>query len=158
MNGENLEVTQTFTYLGSVIHSFTSWELEVIRRLGRAWSAMNSLDEGVWRSRYLCKRTKVRVFRSLVLPVLLYSCEIWTLTGELKRRVNSFGTTSLRRILGHGWHDYMSNDLVLRGAGLRQVTCVVRKRQLRLYGHMARLPAVDPVHRILVEIRGTGPC
>ena len=26
---------------------------------------------------------------------------------------------------------------------------VVRERQLRLYGHVARLPAVDPAHRIL---------
>ena len=37
----------------------------------------------------------------------------------------------------------------LRGAGLRQVTCVNRERQLRLYGHLARLPAEDPAHRIL---------
>ena len=82
--GENVEVTQTFNYLGSVIHSSTSCEIEVNRRLGRAWSAMNSLDQRVWRCRYLCKRTKVRVFRSLVLPVLLYSCETWTLTGGRK--------------------------------------------------------------------------
>ena len=60
----------------------------------------------------------------------------------------SFITMSLRRILGYRWY-IMSNDLVLRGAGLRQVTCIVRERQLRLYGHVARLPADDNVHRIL---------
>ena len=43
----------------------------------------------------------------------------------------------------------MSNDLVLRVAGLRQVTCIVRERQLRFYGHVARLPAEDPAHQIL---------
>ena len=64
-----------------------------------------NLDDGLWRCRYLCKRTKVRVFRSLVLPVLLYSCETWTLTGELRRRLNSFGTMSLRRIFGHRWQN-----------------------------------------------------
>ena len=47
MNGENVEVTQTFTYVGSVIRSSTSCELDVTRRLGRAWSAMNSLDESM---------------------------------------------------------------------------------------------------------------
>ena len=53
----------------------------------------------------------------------------------------------------------MSNDLVLSEAGLRQVTCIVRERQLRLYGHVARLPAQDPAQRFfLVEIRGAGPC
>ena len=43
----NVEVTPTFTYLGSVIHLSTSCKLEVNRRLGRAWSAMNSMKEGV---------------------------------------------------------------------------------------------------------------
>ena len=47
---ENVEVTQTFTYLGNVIHSSTSCELEVNRRLGLG-SATKSLDEGVWRCR-----------------------------------------------------------------------------------------------------------
>ena len=39
VNGENVEVTQTFTCLGSVIHSSTSCDLEVNRRLGGAVSA-----------------------------------------------------------------------------------------------------------------------
>ena len=93
----------------------------------------------------VCRKTRVRVFRSLVLPVLLYSCETWTLTGELRKRLNSFGTMSLRRILGYRWHD-MSNDLVVREAGLRQVTCIVRERQLLLSGQVA---AEFPTHRIL---------
>ena len=38
---------------------------------------------------------------------------------------------------------------LLREAGLRQVTFIVRERQLRLYGHVARLPAEDPAHRVL---------
>ena len=52
------------------------------------------------------------------------------LSGVLRRRLNSSGTMSLRRILGYRWHDYMSNDLVLVEIGLRQVTCMVRDRQL----------------------------
>ena len=38
--------------------------------------------------------------------------------------------------------------LTHREAGLRQVIGIVRERQLRLYGHVARLPAEDPAHRI----------
>ena len=43
----------------------------------------------------------------------------------------------------------MSNDLVLRETGLRQVTCIVRERQQRLYGHIAHLHPEDPAHQIL---------
>ena len=50
----------------------------------------------------------------------------------------------------------MSNDLILGEAGLRQVTCIVRERQLRLYGHVARLHAEDPAHRIPFLSRSEG--
>jgi hypothetical protein len=147
--GENVQVTERFTYLGSDIHVSSGCGPEVNRRLGRAWGVMQSLDEGVWRCRHLCRRTKVRVFKSLVLPVLLYGCETWTLTSDLRRRLNSFGTKSLRRILGYRWSDFVSNDRLLRETKTRFVTCTIRERQLRLYGHVARFPETDPAHRIL---------
>jgi len=69
--GEDVEVTERFTSLGSDIHVSAGCEPEVNRRLGRAWGVMDSLDNGVWCCRYLCGRTKGRIFRSFVLPVLL---------------------------------------------------------------------------------------
>ena len=72
---EDVEVVERFTYLGSDVLASAGCESEVNRCLGPAWGVMDLLDNGVWRCRYLCGRTKVRVFRSLVLPVLLYGCE-----------------------------------------------------------------------------------
>ena len=110
----HLGVVERFTYLGNDIHVSADCESEVTRRLGRAWGVMDSLDNGAWRCRYLCGRTKVRVFRSLVLPVLLYGCDTWTLTRDLIWRRNSFGTRSLLRILGYRWSDIVSNKWWLR--------------------------------------------
>ena len=59
------------------------------------------------------------------------------------------------RFLGYRWHVYMSNHLLLREAGLRQVTCMVGVRQMPVYGHVARFPAKDPPTRtILTESMG----
>ena len=124
-------------------------EPEVNGHLGWAWAVMQSLDYGVWCCRYLCRRRKVRVFRSLVLSVLLYGCETWTLTRDVRGRFNSFSTRSLRRILGDRWSDFGSNERLLRKTQMRFVTCVVRERQLRLYGHVALFPDADPAHQIL---------
>ena len=110
---------------------------------------MDSLDHAVWRSRYQCRRMKVQVFRSLVLPVLLYGCETWTLTRDLRWRLNSFGTRSLRRILDYCWTDFVSNERLLRETQMRFVACIVREHQLRLYGHVAHFPDADPAHQIL---------
>ena len=80
---------------------------------------------------------------------MLYGCETWTLTRDLRCQFNSFGTRSLRRILGCRWSDFVSNDQLLRETQMRFVTCIVRERQLRLYGHVARFPDADPAHQIL---------
>ena len=52
--GEDVEVTERFTYLGSDIHLSAGCEAEVNRHLGQAWEVMDSLDHGVWCCRYLC--------------------------------------------------------------------------------------------------------
>ena len=57
--GEDVEVTERFTYLSSDIHVSICCEPEVNRHLGRAWGVMDSLDNGVWHCRYLCGMTKV---------------------------------------------------------------------------------------------------
>ena len=67
--GEDVEV---FTYFGSDIHISACCEPEVNRCQCWAWGVMDLLDHGVWHFRYLCRRMKVRVFRSLVLTILLY--------------------------------------------------------------------------------------
>ena len=84
-----------------------------------------------------------------MLPVLIYRCETWTLTRDLRWRLNSFGTRSLRRILGYRWSDFVSNERLLRETLMRFVTCIVREHQLRLYGHVARFLYADPAHQIL---------
>ena len=45
--GEDVEVVERFTYLGSDIHVSAGCELEVNRCLGWAWRVMDSLDHGV---------------------------------------------------------------------------------------------------------------
>ena len=56
---EDVEVTESFIYLGSDIHVSAGCEPEVIRCLDRAWGVMDSLDHGVWCCQYLCRKMKV---------------------------------------------------------------------------------------------------
>ena len=62
--GEDVEVMERFTHLDSDIYVCAGCEPEFNRHLGRALGVMESLDHGVWRCQYLCRRTKFRVFRS----------------------------------------------------------------------------------------------
>ncbi len=122
---------------------------KVIRRIGLAYGVMDSLNKSIWRCRYLCRRTKLRIFKTLVLPVLLYSCETWTLNSDLESRLSVFGTKCLRRIMGYRWNDFVSNQRLLHEIESGPFTSIVREHQLRLYAHVARLPDVDPANRVL---------
>ena len=58
-------------------------------------------------------------------------------------------------------HSFVVKDSLCRGsfreAGLLQVTCILRERQLRLYGHEARHTAEDAaIGFCLIGIRGAG--
>ena len=69
---------------------------------------MDSLNATIWHCRYLCRRTKNRIFKSLVIPVLLYGCETWMDTEHRPEEV--FGTRCLCRIMGYYWYDFVSNQ------------------------------------------------
>ena len=73
--GEDIEILKNFTYLGGVVHNDSRSSQEVILRIGLAHGVMDSLNTSIWHSRSLCRRRKIWIFKSLVIPVLLYGCE-----------------------------------------------------------------------------------
>ncbi|KAG2459516.1 ANO7 protein, partial [Polypterus senegalus] len=150
--GGSVNLVERFTYLSSDIHVSGDSSYEVSRRIRRAWGVMRLLGRGVWHSRYLCKRTKVQVFRVLVLPVLLYDCETWTLSSDLRRRLDSFVTVSLWKILGYRWFDFV----LLMESRMRHMTCIVKERQLRHYGHVEHFLEGDPARKILIVVDPSG--
>ena len=52
----------------------------------------------------------------------------------------------------------MSVDLLLGESGMREVTSIVRERQLRIYGHATRDPEECSGQIMFIEIRGADPC
>jgi hypothetical protein len=51
-------------------------------------------------SRLLSKNTKIRVYRTIILPVALYGCEAWSVTLREEQRLRVFENRVLRRIFG----------------------------------------------------------
>ncbi|XP_069977663.1 uncharacterized protein [Penaeus vannamei] len=67
----------------------------------------------------------------------------------LESRLNAFCKRSLCRIMGYSWQDHVSNRRLHRETGMGSVICIVRDRQLRLYGHLARFLVDDPAHQVV---------
>jgi hypothetical protein len=48
----------------------------------------------------LSKNVNIRIYKAIILPVVLYGCEIWSLTLREEHRLRVFENRVLRRIFG----------------------------------------------------------
>jgi hypothetical protein len=61
-------------------------------------SRLNS--ESLLSSRLLSRNVKVKVYKTVILPVVLYGCETWSVTLREEHRLRVFENRVLRRIFG----------------------------------------------------------
>jgi hypothetical protein len=51
----------------------------------------------------LSKNTKINIYRTIILPVVLYGCATWSVTLREEQRLRVFENRVLRRIFGPKW-------------------------------------------------------
>ena len=142
MNGQQLEEVDAFKYLGSTLTKDGRSSTEIKTRIGVATSAMAKLSK-IWRSKDISFPTKLKLYKALVVSILLYGCESWTLTAETSRRVQTFETKCFRRLLNIPWQARKTNEHVLDQitalAGPQEpLLATVKRRKLSWFGHVTR--------------------
>ena len=88
LKGQALEEVDSFSYLGSEVQQTSRAEKDVKTRIERAATVYQMWRRKVFRSRNLSRRTKVQVFRAMVMSVLHYGAETWTVTQQDIRRLS----------------------------------------------------------------------
>ena len=140
VNDEPLKATDSFTYLGSNLSREANIDVEVNNRLSKANSAFGRLRKKLWDRRGISQETKLKVYMAVVLTVLLYACETWTVYSRHARNLNHFHTKCLRIILSIKWQDMVPDTEVLTRAGIPTIHTLLRKAQVRWAGHVTRMP------------------
>ena len=99
IDNSSIERAEQFKYLGTTLTEQNSIQEEIKNRLnvGNAcyYSVQNFLS-----SRLLSKNLKIKIYRTIILPVVLYGCETWSLTKKEKLRLRVFDNRALRRVFG----------------------------------------------------------
>ena len=72
ISGEEVEFVTSFTYLGSNITNNGNITPEINRRRALAASTMKTLWKPLWRHQSISRETKLRIYNSSVLSILLY--------------------------------------------------------------------------------------
>jgi hypothetical protein len=72
---------------------------EIKRRLNSGNACYHSV-QSLLSSRLLSRNLKIRIYKTIILPVVLYGCETWSLRLKEEHRLRVFENRVLRRIFG----------------------------------------------------------
>ena len=105
-----------------------------ITKASQAFAALRN----IWKCRNISTNTKIRLFKSNVLSVLLYGSESWKVMKTIEHRLEVFQNRCLRRILRIFWPNTISNEELHRRTNTIAIAKQVRQRRWRYIGHTLR--------------------
>ena len=94
-----VQVADKFTYLGSTLSRAVHIDNEVTARTAKASVAFGRLRTNVWERNGIRLDTKLKVYKAVVLPTLLYLCETWTVYKRHAKKLNHFHLSCLRKLM-----------------------------------------------------------
>jgi hypothetical protein len=107
-------------------------------------------------SRLLSRNVKVKIYRTIILPVVLYRCEIWSLTLRKEHRLKVFENRVLRRMFGPKRNEVTGEWRKLQNRELHNlysspdIIKQIKSRRIRLAEHVARMGEGRNMYRVLV--------
>ena len=114
IDGETVETVTDFIFQGSKITADGDCSHEIKRHLLFGRKAMTSLDS-ILKSRNITLLTKVRTFKAMVFPVIMYRWKSWSISKKVKdQRIDAFIPWHWRRLLGLPWTARISNQSILK--------------------------------------------
>ena len=101
----------------------------------------------LWKCPHLSITTKVKLFKTTCVTILLYGCESWVISQVMESKINAFATSCYRIMLNIKRTDHVPNTAIYNMTMTEPLINSVRTRQLRFLGHILRLPDKEPARR-----------
>jgi len=146
---------EQFEYFGTTLTNQKSIQEEIKSRWQSGNACCHSV-QNILSSSLLRKNLKNKIYRNIILPVVLYGCDTWSFTLREERRLRVFENMVLRGIFGPRrdevtgeWrklHNEKLNDLYFSPNIVR----VIKSRRMRWAGNVARMGERRDVYRVLV--------
>jgi hypothetical protein len=128
---------------------------EMTSRLNSGNACYHSV-QSLLSSRLLSRNLKVKIYKTIILPVVLYGCETWSLTLRKEHRLRVFENRALRRIFGPKRNEVTGEWRKLHSGELHNlysspdIIRQMKSRIMRWAEHVARMGEGRNVYRVLV--------
>jgi hypothetical protein len=145
---------EKFKYLGTTLTNQNDIHDEIKCRLNLGNACYYSV-QSILSSRLLSKNLKIKIYKTVILPVVLYGCETWSLNLREEHRLRVFENRVLRRIFGPereedgSWRKLHNGELHSLYSS-PNIVRVFKSRRMRWAGHVARMGEGRGVYRLLV--------
>jgi len=108
IDNTTFERADVFKYLGTTLTNQNSIPEEIKSRLGSGCARYHSV-KNLFSSRLLSKNLKIKIYRTIILPAVLYGCATWSLILREERKLRLFENMVSRRIFGP-WRDEVTGE------------------------------------------------
>ena len=136
IDGETVETVTGLIFLDSQITADGKCSDEIKRRLLFGRKAMTKLDS-VFKSRDITLPTKAHLVKVMILPVVMYGWESWSVKKAKHQRIDTFELWCWRRLVRVPWTARRSNQSILKEISSEySLEGLMLKLKLQYFGHL----------------------
>ena len=159
----NLKVNKTKTEITTVKRCEKEWKN--VRKLGslinekedikkRKVLAQNAFVQlkNIWNNKKIInEQNRIKVYESLITPILFYNCGTWGLTKSTLESIDSTHRRHLRIVLGIHWPEKISNQDLYDRCRTTPLSFRIKKQRWKLFGHILRREDSIPAQTAMIE-------
>jgi hypothetical protein len=148
----SFEPVQSFKYLGSTVNQNNTIEEEIKER-PIAGNKAFCANQKMFQNKLLSKKSKLKLYWTLIRPIVTYACETWVLKANSIQKLMIFERKILRKIFGatkevNGLWRIKTNDELDELKKRKNIIRFIKSQRLKWLSHVERMPIEKEVTRM----------